>query len=78
MTIEVVVNEHVDDVSFPMLMSAPIFDKHQIILVTGKNKAHDCYIGTNVNGVGNDLGYFSDRWSLGLKPFYGTVTLKSK
>ena len=66
---------------FPCLMYAKHFDKKQILLVTGIHREGvSCnYIGTNVNGVGHSVGYYSKGLSTrSFKPYYGQITIKNR
>lgn len=83
MAIKITETDFTDDsISYPCLMAGRIGNKKQIILVTGvKEHEHTGknYVGTNVNGVGYDVGYYSDSWVYDqFKPFYGQVIIESK
>lgn len=65
--------------TFPMLMAAPHFENEQIILATGvSERIPDCFVGTNINGVGHNIGTYSDCWSSIFRPWFGTVTISVK
>jgi hypothetical protein len=64
--------------TFPMLMAAPHFDRQQIILATGESKdIEGCFIGTNINGIGHEIGHYSTGWSSNFKPWYGEVKIRA-
>jgi hypothetical protein len=55
--IEVTESENEEE-TFPSLM---ISDMNQVILATGRDE-HGNLIGTNVNGKGFSIGYYSVKW----------------
>lgn len=60
---------------FPCLMAMSHFDKVQIILATGKSGDGKNFVGINVNGVGNPIGFWSEGWSSSFRTWNGSVEL---
>jgi len=68
------------NVTFPCIMGCAHFDNVQLILATGMSDRQglfDCFSGTNINGVGHQLGMYSNGWSKDFKPWLGSVTISS-
>ena len=62
---------------FPKLVYGMIFEKKQIILATGRKAGGNTLIGTNINGIGHPIGFYSDSWDSAMKDWSGDVTIKS-
>jgi hypothetical protein len=74
---EITVNQNLDRESFPMIMSDPYGLGQQIILVTRYHPETCTYEGTNINGVGNSIGYYSKGWESKFTPWYGTLEISN-
>lgn len=67
-----------DGIKYPCLM---ISKQGQILLVTkikGGLPTQKRFVGTNINGVGYHLGFYSDNWStLDFDVYEGSITLSN-